>query len=108
MVELEPASPGNELSEALQQLGLSTHDLWVGYFAVGGNGALSDVEGWLSGDDEVPRLEHNLLAQALNDRFTLGGLNHPVSYRDLPPPPPQGSAGLSPGPLFTAMSVPIY
>ena len=60
---------------------MSAHDVWLKYFAVGGNGSLDDVERWLDSGDS-PGREHNLLAQALNDVFTERGLDHPVAYRD--------------------------
>jgi hypothetical protein len=80
----QPLDTGTEIDRARRRLGLSAYDVWIGYFAVGGNGAPIDVERWLAGDGDVPLREHNLLAQALNDRFTHGGLNHPIAYRELP------------------------
>ena len=60
---------------------MSARDVWINYFAVGGNGSLDDVERWLDAGDS-PGTEHNLLAQALNDVFIERGLDHPVAYRD--------------------------
>jgi hypothetical protein len=71
-----------DIAEGLERLDLSAHDVWVGYFAIGGNGSLGDVERWTSSGSDVPTREHNLLAQALNDRFCVRGLNHPVAYLD--------------------------
>ena len=70
------------LDQARATLGMSAHDLWLHYFAVGGNGSLGDVERWLADGDGTPGREHNLMAQALNDEFIGKGLNHPVLYRD--------------------------
>lgn len=84
MSGLEPFRSTGDIGEARQRLGVSTQEVWIGYFAVGGNGSLDDVERWLSNAGNVPLREHNLLAQALNDRFTARGLDHPVAYRELP------------------------
>ncbi len=65
-----------------RHLGMSTRDVWIGYFAVGGNGSQADVRGWLSSAVGLPAREHDMLAQAVNDRFTEIGLNHPVRYSD--------------------------
>lgn len=59
---------------------MSYHDVWVGYFSVGGNGTLADVRSWLSGEILVPTRDHDLLAQAMNDAFTDAGLGHPIAY----------------------------
>ena len=73
-----------DIAEGLERLGLSAHDVWMGYFAIGGNGSLGDVERWTSSGRDVPPREHNFLAQALNDRFTVRGLDHPVAYMEWP------------------------
>ena len=70
------------LEAARRRLGLSARDVWVGYFAVGGNGTAADVIGWLSGDLQPSDRDHDLLAQSLNDAFCERGMNHPVPYRD--------------------------
>jgi hypothetical protein len=70
------------MEAARRQLGMSTMDVWVGYFAVGGNGALPDVGDWLSSTVRPPARDHDMLAQALNDRFTEAGFDHPVRYSD--------------------------
>ena len=69
------------IDQARQRLGMSIHDLWLNYFAVGGNGSLDDVQTWLA-EGDVPGREHNLMAQALNDVYTDRGLDHPIAYRD--------------------------
>ena len=60
---------------------MSPTDVWVEYFAVGGNGSQEDVSSWLSSAARLPVREHDLLAQALNDRFIEIGLDHPIGYR---------------------------
>ncbi len=84
MFGLDPSGGTLDITEGLERLDLSAHDVWVGYFAIGGNGSLGDVERWVSSGSDVPTREHNLLAQALNDLFTVRGLDHPVAYLEWP------------------------
>ncbi len=79
----EPTPQLAEIEAARHILGWTMFHAWMGYFAVGGNASLGDVERWLSTATELPAQEHNLLAQAVNDGFTDRGLDHPVRYRDL-------------------------
>ena len=79
----EPAPQMAEIEAARHVLGWTIFHAWMGYFAVGGNAPLVEVERWLSTAAELPPREHNLLAQALNEGFVDRGLNHPVRYRDL-------------------------
>ena len=74
-------SPVGDIDAALGQLGMSVQSLWIGYFAVGGNGSLADLEGWLGGASDPGDHDYDLLAQAVNDEFTARDLNHPVVYR---------------------------
>ena len=75
-----PASVG-DLGAALSELGMSVRDLWIGYFAVGGNGTLADVKEWLEGSAHPSDNDHDLMAQTLNEEFSARDLNHPVEYR---------------------------
>ena len=75
-----PAAAALGLVDGRNRLGISMLTLWLGYISVGGNGSLTNVRNWLSGDGAPPGLDHDMLAQALNDRFTEAGLNHPVAY----------------------------
>jgi len=70
----------SDVDAGRRQLDMSYHDVWVGYFAVGGNGSLADVRSWLSGETFLSPRDHDLLAQAINDAFTDAGLNHPLGY----------------------------
>jgi hypothetical protein len=72
--------PTNDIEAGRQQLGLTRHDLWLGYFELGGNGSLADVARWLAGDVRLPATDHDVLAVALNEAFSERGLNHPVLY----------------------------
>ena len=71
-------SPREQIRAAKLELGITTRDLWVRYFGVGGNAAPEDFgdyvdDGGSLTDDEVRRL-----VAALNDEFTARGENHPV------------------------------
>jgi len=83
MSDISPASGAvPDIEAGRRHLGMSPQDVWVGYFAVGGNGSQAEVREWLSSAVRLPAREHDLLAQALNDRFTEIGLNHPLRYSD--------------------------
>lgn len=71
-----------EIDAGRRELRMSAIDLWIDYFGVGGNGSQTDVGRWLSSAARLPVRDHDLLAQALNDRFTDVGLNHPIGYSD--------------------------
>lgn len=71
-----------DLDSARQQLTMTATDVWLGYFAMGGDATLVEVRLWLAGDLLVPPRERNLLAQALNDVFSERGLDHPIGYLD--------------------------
>ena len=83
MTDGKPVPVGfiGDIAEGRRRLGLSAVALWIGYFAIGGNGTPADVEAWLSGAATPTAEDHDLLAQALNDKFTEWGMNHPVRYR---------------------------
>jgi len=74
----------SDIESSRRQLGISEHDVWVGYFAVGGNGSLADVRAWLGGQALLPPRDRAMLAQALDD--ALAG----------PPPGPAPPAGRRP------------
>ena len=54
---------------------ISLRDLWFDYFALGGNAGRYEVEAYLEGLMPMSAHEHNVLAQAINERLA-----------DLPPP----------------------
>ncbi len=79
-VELTASAAMLRAGFALSELDLT--GLYVGYLSVGGAMSLDDVGAVLRGEQEVPALEHDYLAQALNDYFTPRGPNHPVAYAE--------------------------
>ena len=70
-----------DVEVAVQELGMSARDLWIGYFAVGGNASLAEVEQWLVGTADPSDQDHDLLAQAVNDEFVARNLDHAIAYR---------------------------
>lgn len=71
------------LEDARRQLGLSTMELWVDYFALGGTLDAIQLNGYLRGDGDIGNADHNVLVHALNEVFRARGQNHPLSYRPL-------------------------
>jgi hypothetical protein len=69
------------LEAARKQAGMSFHDLWIAYFALGGASRPRDVRTYLGGG-AVESIDYDVLAQALNERFLDQGGNHPVPYQD--------------------------
>ncbi|MEV0074490.1 MULTISPECIES: hypothetical protein [unclassified Amycolatopsis] len=61
---------------------LSAFELWAEYLAVGGGADQLEVEAYVLGILCPDRLQHNLIAQALNEVFVDRGLDHPVGYHD--------------------------
>jgi hypothetical protein len=70
-----------EVTDGWRRLGLTSMALWIGYFEVGGNGSLAEVEEWLAGSTNPSDRDHDYMAQALNDQFTERGLDHPMRFR---------------------------
>ncbi len=60
--------------------GLSHPDLWIRYFALGGMSTPAEVETYLRYGVAPSSHDHDILAQALNERFSELGRNHPVHY----------------------------
>lgn len=83
IVAPSPGSPEwvGDIADGWRRLGISAQSLWIGYFGLGGNGSLADVNGWLARTVELPALDHDLLAQALNDAFSDQGMGRPLGYR---------------------------
>lgn len=77
--------PGGELDRGRREVDLSMADLWWAYFALGGNATPTEVSAMVTGRSRPERMDHDILAQAINDRFLDLGLDHPVAYAsDLP------------------------
>jgi hypothetical protein len=61
---------------------LTREELWLRYFELGGMSTAFEVEAFLHGALEPSAHDHDVLAQALNERFIELGGSHPVPYTD--------------------------
>ena len=76
------ASPGAVLEAARVQACMELSEVWLAYFALGGMESPRAVQAILGGSLDPSRTDYDLLAQALNERFSDRGGDHPVPYRD--------------------------
>jgi hypothetical protein len=63
-----------------QEAGLSHGELWLRYFELGGMSTGVNVEAFLYGVLAPSDHDHDVIAQALNERFAELGGHHPVHY----------------------------
>jgi hypothetical protein len=74
----EPAL--DELDRYRQEAGLSHGELWLRYFELGGMSTGFDLEAYLFGMLSPSAHDHDVIAHALNERFSELGGDHPVAY----------------------------
>lgn len=68
--------------QARDDAGLSAPELWRRYVELGGMSSSDEVESILR-LEVLPTLhDHDVLAHALNERFSELGRNHPVAYAE--------------------------
>lgn len=79
-----PRAPDDRLDRARLDAGLSHADLWLRYFELGAMSSALEVEAFLYGVIEPSAHDHDVVAHALNERFTECGRDHPVPYADDP------------------------
>lgn len=70
------------LDLARQDAGLTQHQLWFRYFALGGMTPALEFEAVCHGAMVATDLDHDRIAHAINERFTELGRNHPVPYSE--------------------------
>jgi hypothetical protein len=70
------------LEQARRDLGLSVADLWWRYFALGGSGTELELEAMLFQALVPAGSDRDVLAVALNERFSELGGDHPIPYSD--------------------------
>jgi hypothetical protein len=68
------------LEVARRELGLSFADLWFRYFALGGMSEALEVEAILFGALITNNHNRDVIAVALNERYSELGGDHPVAY----------------------------
>lgn len=77
-----PNEASDKLDRARRDAHLSIGALWLRYFELGGMGTALELEAYLYGALQPNPLEHDVLAQALNERFVqLGGI-YTIPYSD--------------------------
>ncbi len=73
--------PIDVLDAYRQAAGLSHGELWLRYFELGGMSTGFELETFLYGLVAPESHDHDVIAHALNERFTELGRNHPVAYQ---------------------------
>jgi hypothetical protein len=67
---------------------LTVGELWLRYFALGGDAGKVEIEAYLAGLMPLPSLQHNILAHAINERLDELGPPRRAPYR-----PDSGASG---------------
>jgi hypothetical protein len=70
----------DELDTFRQEAGLSHGELWLRYFELGGMSTGLELEAFLYGVLLPSAHDHDVIAQAINERFVELGGDHPVAY----------------------------
>ena len=73
-------SPDDRLDVARIDAALTTDELWLRYFALGGMSSAIELDAYLLGALSVTDHDDDVIAHALNERFVELGRNHPVPY----------------------------
>ena len=68
------------LDDARQAAGLTHGELYLRYFELGGMSNALEVEAFCYGALQPDAHNHDVIAHALNERFSELGANHPVAY----------------------------
>ena len=69
-----------ELDEFRQDAGLSHGEFWLRYFEMGGRSTGFELEAFLYGVLTPTPHDHDIIAHAINERFSELGGDHPVPY----------------------------
>lgn len=72
--------PIDELDRARRDATLSHAELFLRYFELGGMSSAFDLEAICYGLLTATAHDHDVVAHALNERFSELGRNHPVAY----------------------------
>ena len=82
MVAAEPSDEDlRSLAEAFTNTRLTLEELWLRYFALGGDAGKVEIEAYLAGLMPLPSLQHNILAHAINERLDELGPPPRAPYR---------------------------
>ena len=71
---------GAVLDQARRELGLTVRELWWRYFALGGTTVVMEIEAVLCGVLVPSTEDSDILAIALNERFSELGGGYPIPY----------------------------
>jgi hypothetical protein len=63
------SSHQRELSRAFRHAELSVQELWLRYFALGGDAGPTEIDAYLNGLMGLTEFQHNILALAVNERL---------------------------------------
>ena len=63
------ASPSARLHDAFEAARLTVGELWLRYFALGGDAAELEIDAYLNGAMAMPAFQHDMLAHAINERL---------------------------------------
>jgi hypothetical protein len=78
---IDPAMDARDVLDSYrQEAGLSHSELWLRYFEMGGMSTGFELEAYLLGALVPSPYDRNVIATALNERFSELGANHPVRY----------------------------
>lgn len=69
------------LQRACWDAELSSDDLWLRYFALGGNAMPSEVRDYVRGTREPDRVEHDVVVHAINERYMELDRSERLPYR---------------------------
>jgi hypothetical protein len=75
-------TPSGEFEEARSDVGLTLEQLWMRYFALGGNAMPTEFEAYVNGALDPDRSERDILVHALNERSMELGSNQRWPYSD--------------------------
>jgi hypothetical protein len=74
------------LEAARTMLRLPLTRLWLDYIGLGGNLPPTKIQAILTGRADIDDHNHDLIVQALNERFADHDNDHPMAYADELPP----------------------
>lgn len=74
------SQPATDLEQGRIGSGLSLGELFLRYFELGGMSSALQLEAFLYHALEPTTHDHDVVAQALNERYVELGGNHPVPY----------------------------
>ena len=81
---MKGANAGISLAAGLALTDFDEVDLWLDYFALGGNHPYKDLHAYLAGVQSWTTREHDRVVLALNEHLADQGLDHPVGYANDP------------------------